>query len=142
MTAINKDKDKSSDQLSVLKEVKLPEAIIQLKSDGIVYVKMYENMILDIPLQMRMFEIYKSITENVLTPFLFEGEDNITITKEARDNAISLEEESPCKAMAVIVTSIPVAMVANFYLKFNKPKRPYKVFKNRDEAIDWLKQYL
>jgi len=140
MNALNKDQASNHD--TVLKEVKLSEGIIQLKSDGIVYVKLYENMVLDVPLQMRMLEFYKSITNNKQTPFLFEGEDNVTVTKEARDNAASLEDESPCKAMAVIVSSIPIAMVANFYLKFNKPKRPYKVFKDRNDAIEWLKSYL
>lgn len=131
-----------STENSVIKEIKLPEVSIQLRSDGIVYVKLLENTVLDVPLQMRMLDSYQEITSQKLTPFLFESEGGVTITKEARDNAIPLEEISPCKAMAVVVTNIAYAIIANFYLKFNKPKRPYKVFKNREDAILWLRELL
>jgi len=127
---------------SIVKEIRMPEGTIQLKSDGILYVKLFENIVLDVPLQLRMLEFYHDITSRQLTPFLFEGESGVTVTKEARDNAIHLEERSPCKAMAVVVTNIPAAIVANFYLRFNKPKRPYRVFKQREDAIDWLKKHL
>ncbi len=50
-----------------------------------------------------------------------------------------MENRSPVAATAVIVNSVPYTLIANFYLKFNKPKHPYKVFKNRNEALAWLK---
>ncbi|MDI1353515.1 MAG: hypothetical protein PSX36_01265 [bacterium] len=125
-------------QTTLIKEIRIPEGFIQLRSNGIVYVKLFENTILDVPLQLRMLACYQEITERKLTPFLFEGEGGVTVTKEARDNAVHLEDISPCKAMAVVVTTIAIAIIANFYFKFNKPKRPYKVFKNQQDAVTWL----
>ena len=113
-----------------------------LKSDGILYVKLLKDQILDVLLQLRLLEMYKKITSDKLTPILFEGEEGIIVTMEARNNAGKLEEESPCKAMAVVANNIAEVLVANFYFKFNKPKRPYKVFKNREDAIQWLKNYV
>lgn len=127
---------------TVLKEVDASEFNIKLKSDGIAYVLFKENCVLDVDLQLRMLKFYNEITNSKLTPFIFEAEDGLNVTKEARDNAIKMEEESPCSAMAVIVSNIAYAMIANFYMKFNKPKRPYKVFNKREEGIEWLKQYL
>lgn len=124
----------------IVREIDLKEVRISLKSDGVVYVLLKANTVLDIELQMRMLEAYNVVTEKKLTPFIFEAEDGINVTKEARDNAIILEEISPCKAMAVIVDNLAYAIIGNFYLKFNKPKRPYKVFKNRKDALDWLYQ--
>ncbi len=33
-------------------------------------------------------------------------------------------------------------ILANFYLKITNPERPTKFFKNKEEAIQWLKQYI
>lgn len=127
---------------TILKEVDASEYNIKLKSDGIAYVLFKENCVLDVDLQNKMLKSYIEITDSKLTPFIFQAEDGINVTKEARDNAIAMEEASPCKAMAVIVSNIAYAMIANFYMKFNKPKRPYKVFNKKEEGIEWLKQYL
>ena len=131
----------SSDPV-VVKEIVLPESIITLKSDGVVYVHFKKDQVLDVPLQLRMLEAYCTITNNALTPFVFEAEEGLIVTKEARDNAILIEESSPCKAMAIVVDNVAYAMIGNFYLKFNKPKRPYRVFKNRRDALEWLKGHL
>ncbi len=129
-------------ELKIIKEVDATEFNIKLKSDGIVYVWFKDNCVLDIDLQLRMLNCYKNITNLKLTPFIFEAEGSINVTKEARDNAIKIEEDSPCSAMAIIVGNIAQAMIANFYMKFNKPKRPYRVFNKKADGIEWLKQYL
>lgn len=130
-----------SPEPKILKEVDATEFKVALKSDGIVYVFFKDNCVLDIPLQNKMLKEYIAVTGGKLTPFLFEAGDNLIVTKEARDNAISMEEISPCAAMAIIVENIAYAMIANFYMKFNKPKRPYKVFSKREEGLKWLEQF-
>ncbi len=127
---------------SELKQIVLPEGIVTLKTDGIVYVKYAVDITVDLDVQARMLDAFNQLTEKKLTPFLFEAEDGVTVTKEARDNAIVMEESTPCKATAVLVQNIAYAMIANFYVKFNKPKRPFKVFNKKDEAIEWLKAHL
>ncbi|MBK7310773.1 MAG: hypothetical protein IPI93_08275 [Sphingobacteriaceae bacterium] len=125
-----------------LKQIVLPEGIVTLKTDGIVYVKYAVDTTVDLDVQARMLDAFNEITEKNYSPFLFEAEDGVTVTKEARDNAIVMEESTPCKATAVLVQNIAYAMIANFYVKFNKPKRPFKVFNKKNEAIEWLKLHL
>jgi hypothetical protein len=98
-----------------------------------------DNCTLDIDLQMRLLEQYNKIAENKLMPFIFMAAENVSITKEARDNAVKIEDISMIGSSAVIVTSLPYKLIANFYLRFNKPKRPFKVFSNEEEAVKWLK---
>ncbi len=131
-----------SSNLTVLKEVVLPEVTVSLKSDGIVYVKYNQDVTLDLDLQAKSLVAFNEVTEKKLTPFLFEADLGISVTKEARDNAIVMEDHTPCKATAVLVQNIAYALIANFYMKFNKPKRPYKVFNNREEAIEWLDTFI
>jgi hypothetical protein len=69
---------------------------------------------------------------------MFDAMDNVTITKEARENAIKLEEKSPSYASAAIANSLPYRLIANFYLKFNKPGIPFRLFRKEEEALEWL----
>jgi len=128
--------------VQVITEIDLNEVNISLRSDGIMYVFLKENCVLDINLQDKLIDSYNTITGGKLTPFLFMADTGVSVTKEARDNAILIEERSPCIASAVIVNNLAYKLVANFYLQFNKPKRPYKVFSNKSDALEWLKKYL
>lgn len=125
--------------IHTINEIDLPEVNIQRKSNDIIYVLFKDNCTLDIDLQMQLLEQYNKIAENKLMPFIFMAAENVSITKEARDNAVKLEDISMIGSSAVIVTSLAYKLIANFYLKFNKPKRPFKVFSNEEEAIKWLR---
>lgn len=122
----------------IIKKHETNDYIIGLRDDGIVHVLYKDGSELDVKMQLEMLEVYKQVCHNKLTPFIFEAEEYVTITKEARDNATSLEDESPLSMSAIIVKNLAHKLIADFYLKFNKPKRPYKVFKNFQEGIDWL----
>lgn len=125
--------------LNIIKEIDSKEANIALKSNGIVYVLFKNDCVLDVDLQFRLLDSYNEITGGKLMPFIFLAAENVTITKEARDNATSLESISPLGASAAIVTNLAYKLIANFYMRLNKPKRPFKTFSNEEEAVIWLK---
>ncbi len=130
------------EEVHTISEIDLIEANISLKSNGIVYVLFKDNCELDISLQLKLLDIYNKITEFKQTPFIFYAGENVSITKEARENATHLEDSSPLCATAVVITNLAYKIIANFYMKFNKPKRPYKIFKNERDAVEWLKQFV
>lgn len=121
-----------------VREIKIPEATIRLRTDGIVHVTFSSHITLDVPLQLRMLELYKQLTGDKKLPFIFSAYEGVIVTKEARDNAIILEDEAPVSAVAIIADNLAYRIIANFYLKVNKPKNPYRVFKKLDEAVEWL----
>ncbi len=129
-------------EVSIVKAIELEEAHITLRSDGLAFVTFKANIVLDVALQIRLLAAYIDLVGSKQTPFLFEADEGVTITKEARDNATTLEDEAPIIATAVVVQNVAYALIANFYMKFNKPKRPYKVFNNKQGAIEWLKLFL
>src|SRR6185369_10407077 len=111
------------------KEVKINEATISLRADGIVYVLFHKNVTLDLELQMLLLNIYRDITGTEKRPFLFEAFEGVKVTREARDNAIRIESEAPGCAYAVVAQSPAYWLLATFYLTVKKPLNPYKVFK-------------
>ena len=123
---------------TIIKEIDSKEANITLKSNGIVYVLFKDDCVLDVDLQFRLLDSYNEITKGKLTPFIFLAAENVTITKEARDNATSLESISPLGASAAIVTNLAYKLIANFYMRLNKPKRPFKTFSKEEDAVAWL----
>ena len=45
-------------------------------------------------------------------------------------------------ADAFVIKSMAQKILANFYIKINRPERPTKFFNNKEEALIWLNQYL
>lgn len=45
-------------------------------------------------------------------------------------------------AEAIIIRSLPVRIMGNFYLKFHKPGIPTRLFDDEDSAVKWLNEVL
>jgi len=43
---------------------------------------------------------------------------------------------------AVVINNFAQKMIANFYLKFNKPKKPTKIFNSSEKALEWIQGYI
>lgn len=128
------------EQERIIKKVETEQYIVGIRDDSIIHVFYKEHTELDVKLQLEMLDVYIQLCGDKHYPFIFEAEEYITITKEARDNALSLEDKSPLALSAILVKNLAHKLIADFYLKFNKPKRPYKVFKDFQEGINWLKE--
>lgn len=129
----------TEEEIRTVRELDFKTFNIALKSNGIVYVLFKDNCLINIELQKKLLHLYSDITEGKLMPFIFLAAENVSITKEAKENAIFIEDQSMVGASAVVVNTLAYKLIANFYLKFNKPKRPYKVFSNEQDAVKWLK---
>ncbi len=71
-------------------------------------------------------------------PILVSTKNVKHITKEARDYLASKDGCNKVKAGAIIVDSIVMSVIANFFLQISKPLVPSKLFTNRERAIEWL----
>lgn len=78
--------------------------------------------------------------EGVAYPCLFDITEVKQTTKEARD-FMANEGNDLVMASAMIVTSPMLKMMANFYIKVNKPKNPTRLFTDQESALEWLAQY-
>ncbi len=123
----------------IVKQIVLPEASLSLREDGIVMVFYKNNILLDVPLQLRMADAFNEIADGKKSLFIFEAGENVIVTKEARDNALKLEDSTPILASAVVANNLAYRIIANFFIKVQRPKGKYKVVANREEALLWLK---
>ncbi len=129
----------NSNSNNSVKTVEIDEAIITLRSDGIVSVHFKERIEIGVELQTRMFGIYQDICEGKKRPFLISANEYCSVTEEAKEFAIEMESEYPGTCTAVVAHNLAYQIIANFYLKVKKPKSPFRVFRNKESALKWLK---
>ncbi len=69
---------------------------------------------------------------------LVTTEEGATLTQEARDYASSKEFDELIYADAIVRTNYSHEMAANFFIRFNRPNRPVKLFPNMKKAMVWI----
>lgn len=74
--------------------------------------------------------------------FFYELEHGATVTDELREVSSSPENNQFTLAEAFIVKSLAHRLLANFYMRFNKPAKPAKVVASDEEALEWLSTFL
>ncbi|MDX2361486.1 MAG: hypothetical protein QNK23_11820 [Crocinitomicaceae bacterium] len=125
--------------LNVIKSVVREQFRVDLRADGLMHVHFFANTTVTIELQSELEQVYETITQ-VRRPFIYTGDEFVSITSEARANAIKMAERIPCFASAIVVQNLAQKIIADYYYRFNKPPNPYKVFRKFDEGISWVKE--
>ncbi len=70
---------------------------------------------------------------------LLEGEENASISGDARRAGASLEYAKHVAALAIYSSRGYEKVMGSLFLKINKPAVPMRFFDDRDEAIAWLR---
>ena len=90
----------------------------------------------------RQVAIGEELTKGMPMPVLVDATESLhELTKEAKDY---IAQFSLKKAEAILVKELHQRIIATFYLKLSGKvnKHPTKVFNHREDAINWLKNYL
>lgn len=84
----------------------------------------------------------KKIQEGKKYPVLIDTRLMFHVSKEARAYGATKEVSEISSALAILAgTSLATAIVGNFFIKFNKPFVPTKMFKEENSAIEWLNTF-
>lgn len=86
-------------------------------------------------------ELIRSVRPNGRFCFLYVLGDFSQISSELRNFAASSKANKHTIADAVVINSLSQRIMANFYIRFNKPIRPTKVFTDRKLAEEWLQSF-
>jgi hypothetical protein len=122
----------------VLEFIEHEKVTVSKRSDLIIHVEFKPNTEITVEFQDELVAMYNQLTGGKKSLFIFEGGEFVSITKEARENAITIEDNTPTRASAIVVRNLAQKIVADFYYKINKPKQPFKVFWSFEKGIIWL----
>lgn len=118
--------------------IDLGHSKISLREDGIVEVEFEKNLLLDIKECEDIMNAYDQILESKKYPILHVAGKYMNATSAARDFGSSEKGLKYSKAEAYVIHSLAQKIVANFYMKFNKPSIPTQFFQTKEEAVNWL----
>ncbi|MGL5890422.1 MAG: STAS/SEC14 domain-containing protein [Bacteroidia bacterium] len=107
--------------------------------DGISWAVLAENAVIEIDDAKALVDLARQ-THNPDRSFLLllDARQLSGMSNEARNYGVNNSFASMLKAMAIVVDSPSTRILANFYMKFNRPKIPTRVFSDPAIAKAWL----
>jgi len=123
--------------IKIVKEKRFKAFSMYLREDGIMNTIFEDNLLITMEDASSALNWVESLGDEKYLN-LFEGGYNSDFDAFVREYASSAEENKYTIADAIVTSTLSLNMVAKFYIQFNKPHMPTKVFKSRDAAIQWL----
>jgi hypothetical protein len=122
--------------------VELKHTTIIKRNDGIVEVHCGHDFYYNLKELKEIISGFEKILGPKRYPILYVAGDYTSISREAREFGAS-EEGTRCSlAEAVVIKSLAQKLLADLYLKLNKPVVPTRFFNSKKEAEIWLKAFL
>jgi hypothetical protein len=122
--------------------IKTENAQIWLDEDGICRVNHPDNVHVTLEEARAMIAAIARLRKEDLLPVLIDASPLKSVESEAR-KFLAGEETTRCTlACAFLVQSTPSRIIGNFFIRFNKPPFPCRLFKSENEALQWLKTFL
>jgi hypothetical protein len=123
--------------MEIQSETDFEFATIRLRVDGIVEftqkpVVIDINEVKECHAAMDLLQVEQPFLLLVIVPL------GASSTKEAREYASQESIRNRIKAQAIVVDSLATRIMANVYMKINRPKQPIKVFSDKNAALEWL----
>jgi|SRR3954463_3256459 len=126
-----------------MKTIQTKVAIISYNTiERIVNMKILDGAEIELENAIQNEEAVKQLTNGEKHLLVVDARSiDVYVSKEAR--AYSANKPSDlCIAKAFIINSTANRLIGNFYINFNKPKAPTKLFSNEEKAVEWLKSFL
>jgi len=101
----------------LIKFIETDKAIVGLREDGIYHVYYKPNTEITVELQEEMHKIFGEITGEKNGYFIFQAGEYVSVTSEARINAIKSEENSYTFAKVVYVSNLAPKLIDNFIIE-------------------------
>lgn len=109
-----------------------------LCSDHIVRVEFKKDMEITAKDIQQNHAAYNELVSGHLYPFIYYAEDgSVNYTEDARLYSKNNEGNFPKLCIAVVVETLAHKLVANFYIRFNRPRIELKIFDKLGDAEAW-----
>lgn len=127
-----------------MKTIQTKTAIISFNSiERLVYMRILDGAEIELECALENQEAVKQLTNGDKHLLIVDARSiNVYVSKEARAFSAEFKKGDPCIAKAFIVNSTANRLIGNFYINFNKPAVPTKLFSNEEKATEWLKSFL
>lgn len=123
--------------METIKEINTSKVVHYIKND-VLHIVFKNDVIVDLDDMIESKKVREELQKGNPMKVFVDARGLFQITKDAREFA-SLEENAKMSSkMAIVVNSLGIRMVANFFVKVNKPNTPSKMFSTKEKALEWL----
>ncbi len=125
-----------------IKTITTSKATVSLLKGNIIEVQYSDNEIIEVDDSLAVNSACLKLVEKTPFAVLIITGMFTNFSAEARELAARNTLPGERVATALVADTLSHKLVGNFYLKFNKPELPTRMFESRDEAFDWLRKAL
>ena len=115
---------------------------ITIVAERIFKVTPFEGIELDANDVYEMRKLYLNFSEGRPFAVLLDAANNFTPTDKARELLATKEFAEKRVAAAFVTRTLANKIVGNFFIKFNRPVSPTKLFTDEIAALEWLKEQM
>ena len=126
--------------MEVKNTIDLGHSVVELISADIVRIEIREKDVITGVEAAQMNAAIGVLSGGKEVNVLILGDDAAQFDRSARDYSASPEGNIFTKADALVVKNLAQRIMANFYIKINKPVKPSRVFNSEEEAKEWFKK--
>ncbi|MBC7863472.1 MAG: hypothetical protein IAF38_10885 [Bacteroidia bacterium] len=109
---------------------------------GIILVHFKSKSVITVEEQAVNFAAHLKFSGGKAHCILYTADEFVNFTPEARQRSKELEPEINFLAAAGLTKNLAYKIVADFYVRFNKPQKPFKNFSDEKKALEWLRTFL
>jgi hypothetical protein len=108
------------------------------EEECILYVELFPGNEIVLEDSLEHTKASQTLTQGKLHCAFVKALGNIDISSEARKHGANPEVQHNLIAQAVLVNSLATRIAGNFFIRFNKPPKPIRIFTNPEDAKSWL----
>ncbi len=121
--------------------IELEKATLTFEENQIVHLNIKAGQVIELDEVKQIFITINNAASEKKFRLLVTADENAALSPEARSFASSDASSDNIVADAVLVKHYSHEITANFFVRFNKPARPTRLFKRKPAAVDWLKTF-
>ncbi|CAG5080907.1 DUF7793 family protein [Parvicella tangerina] len=122
-------------------EIEIGDHFTMMIKNGITHISVKPDTTVELEMVQKVVQHQREIQKGSPYLVLLDVSKAYGVTREAREYTSSEAVEGLQIAMAMLTQSLPIRLLANFFIKFDNPPAPTKMFNDYDLAISWLESY-
>lgn len=122
-------------------QIELKKSIVTLMDNGILHIYLKPNAEIELSDAVLIVEAMGKLGKGKKFPVLIDAGEFTSVDKEVRVFSAGEESNIYTLADAIAYYSFAQKLIADFYIKHNRPAVPTKVFPTKEEAIQWLETF-
>ncbi len=120
--------------------IDIGKALVELREDGHLEIRIKDNQELDVDDIKALVLAKRRLLGNTPHTTVFIAGSNSSISTEARSFASTEEAYDGAIAKSIVANELSTRLMGNFFIRFNHPPAPTKLFATEKEATEWLNQ--